>query len=532
VLFDTQGPLPGYPCTVKGLPPPKGQSNCLQNYDFRTPGPLTLRYALGGSRNIPAVKANLIVGTDKVIGIANKMMGNPDGYNCYSDTKLTKTTQCYGASAIGDGAFLHLDDHVNGFGTFSRLGTVIPRTYILKITNSANKTIQEFKQPKGEQAIRADSAYIVNDMASDPNASYLPAGFYKFHRYKGWNFGIKTGTTNNGFDGLMASWSTQYAAVAWVGYHTRNKAMSGAMEYMTAPIVRSWMLGAHDKISTPVNWNKPSSVKTLPAYVVRTHVGIGSVEPSPSTDLFPGWYTGNTGSTSNKPQTIDVVSNKLATDCTPERARKTIDNAAANSFSVDKFVEGSGGGSAQQNDDVHICGEAQPTISFANPPASCNGSCDFTVIVGQGAHALSSDQFPGTLNLIINGQTVQTHNVSSPGVYTFSGINSSGSQQVTAQVIDSVLYDASTATSTDFSGGGGGSGSIELSVEGAGSGKYKFSWNSISGGSPYQICIDTNITPDFVCSEGSSGDTRTVAGGNRKAYISANNGAQSSTTGF
>ncbi|MGC1176448.1 MAG: transglycosylase domain-containing protein, partial [Candidatus Saccharimonadales bacterium] len=140
VLYDTQGPLPGYPCTNKTLPPPKGQGNCLEDYDFIYPGPLTLRYALGGSRNVPAVKAMLssvpndsstgrVDSVNKVISTASAMMDNKydqsknhSSYNCYSDEALTKTTQCYGASAIGDGAFLHLDDHVNGLSTLARLG--------------------------------------------------------------------------------------------------------------------------------------------------------------------------------------------------------------------------------------------------------------------------------------------------------------------------------------------------------------------------------------------------------------------------
>jgi membrane peptidoglycan carboxypeptidase len=71
VLYDTQGPLEGYPCTNRTMGRNKG--NCLQDYDFRYPGPLTLRYALGGSRNVPAVKAMLIVGIDKTIETANKL---------------------------------------------------------------------------------------------------------------------------------------------------------------------------------------------------------------------------------------------------------------------------------------------------------------------------------------------------------------------------------------------------------------------------------------------------------------------------
>jgi membrane peptidoglycan carboxypeptidase len=156
VLYDTQGALPGYPCTNKQQP--KNGGNCLEDYDFIYPGPLTLRYALGGSRNVPAVKAMLlaspndkstghVTSVNKVISTASSMMYNTyndskhrSSYNCYADEALTQTSQCYGAAAIGDGAFLHLDDHVNGLATLARLGKAIPHTYILKIADAAAKT--------------------------------------------------------------------------------------------------------------------------------------------------------------------------------------------------------------------------------------------------------------------------------------------------------------------------------------------------------------------------------------------------------
>ena len=76
--------------------------------------------------------------------------------------------------------------------------------------------------PRGTQVVRQDTAYIVDNMASDPTASYLPAGFYKWQHYNGWDSAVKTGTTNNSFDGLMMSWNTQFAVGSWVGYHTRT----------------------------------------------------------------------------------------------------------------------------------------------------------------------------------------------------------------------------------------------------------------------------------------------------------------------
>lgn len=472
ILYDNKAPLPGYPCTNKNHPKSDKTANCLHDYDFRFPDAITLRYALGGSRNIPAVKAMLaavpndtsagrVASINKVVTTTEAMMGNPEGYRCYQPgidiftAAKEDEAQCYGSAAIGDGAYLHLDDHVNGLATIARNGAYVPRTYILKITDSSNKVINEFKQPTGKQVIKTDSAYIVNNMMSDPSASYL-SGNNKFHRYKGWNFAIKTGTTNDAFDGLMASWSTQYTAVTWVGYHTRNKAMTGFMETMTAPIVRSWMQGAHDASGVKaINWTQPSGIKTLPAYRVRSKVsnGLGETIPSSDTDIYPSWYTPPKNS-ANSAQTIDQVSNKLATACTPERAKKVVGGANSNAFSADPFVGTSGGAAATTAaDDIHNCNDAKPLITLAAPD-TCKGAgdCAFTVTVLQGTHPLSSAQFPGTVTLTINGQQIDSRAVSeSPTTLTFTySPTTEGTAKVEATVIDSVLYSSSESANVSF----------------------------------------------------------------------------------
>lgn len=469
VLYDSQGALPGYACTIKGSPPPRGNSNCLQDYDFRYPGPLSLRYALGGSRNVPAVKAMLTVGTDKVIGTANSMMAAPNAYKCFTPGADVNTatkadeSQCYGASALGDGAYLHLDNHVNGLATLARMGSAIPASYILQIKDSANKTLFQWKQPKGTQVIRQDTAYIVNNMASDPNASYLPFGYYKWHNYNGWHTAIKTGTTNNGFDGLMMAWNTQYAVGSWVGYHTRNQALAGAMEYSTTPLARGFMTAALDRLhKTPDTWKEPGDIQHLPAFVVRNHVGIGSVEPSPGTEIYPSWYKQQSTTVQNV--TMDKVSGKIATSCTPALAKqKPNANQSASKFSIDIFYPPGQGSSASTtttaSDDVHSCSDSSPTIdSFfvggqdasGGKTINCDSTCQITTNVSAGTHPFNDGnypQYPGTVNLVVNGKVVQSKKVSSSTTVSFTY---SGSGQVTMaiQVIDSVLYSATSSSST------------------------------------------------------------------------------------
>lgn len=453
VLYDTQAPLPGYPCTNKSLPPPRGQGNCLWDYDFRFPGPLTLRYALGGSRNVPAVKAMLTVGVDETIKVADSL-GLDSGYKCYLDDTLTKEGPCYASSAIGDGAYLKLDEHVHGFATISRNGNKVPHTYILKIEDSKGDIIKKWEESqKGEQVVREDSAYIVQDMLSDPNASYFPFG-RKPHRFNGnkgtWKFAMKTGTTNDAKDGWMMGFSAKYAAGVWVGYHNRQVEMSGTMENMTQPIWQGWMNEAHRDL-TPEDWKRPSDLQMLPAFVIRSHVGIGSVEPSPATDLFPAWFKKRT--ISNKAQIIDIISNKLATDCTPPRARKTVTGGDAGSFSSDQFVNGGTGSmNTSQKDDVHKCSDIKPTVRLSINPAGGN-KYQLVADVTSGTHPLSSAEHPGTIIFSVDNKQVHTRQVNNSGIVTYVyTADSSGSHTVTVTLVDSVLYD-STDTATFNSSG-------------------------------------------------------------------------------
>ena len=555
VLYDSQSALPGYPCTNKALP--KHGGNCLEDYDFIYPGAITLRYALGGSRNVPAVKAMLsavpndtsngrVKSVDKVISTASSMMDNPyikgSTYNCYADEALTKTAQCYGAAAIGDGAFLHLDDHVNGLATLGRLGNAIPHTYILQINDASGKSIYKWTQPKGKQVVKADSAYIVDSMASDPNASYLPgscssstctplsSGGYKFQRDNGSTFAVKTGTTNDGFDGLMTSWSSKYAVVSWVGNHMRNKDISlngrVAMETLTEPLTRGMMEAAHAGKSA-ASWTQPSDIKVAPAYVLRKHIHYGDIEPSPANDLYPSWYVG--GSKTNTSETIDKVSGKVATSCTPPLAKQSATNSNAANWNVDYWNGGSPntnsspkatGNTAEATDDVHNCNDSSPVVTLTAPSNCGPGACTITITASQGTHALSGGSYTaspaGTVSVELNGKTIQTFTMDQGGVYTnsfsytptFTGVST---MKVT--VVDSVLYSGSDSKDINFT-----------SAQPLTLGNISSNSISWSGGTPnYSVTRDG--TPILTCTDISATTCNTNTNGHHTYEIKDSNGS-------
>jgi len=233
--------------------------------------------------------------------------------------------------------------------------------------------------------------------------------------------------------------------------------------------------------------------------------------------LFPSWYKANSKKTGSA-QVIDKVSGKLATECTPERAKETVNNAAANQFSADKFVPGglAGAKANGEKDDVHKCGDTPPSISLS---PSGDG---YTATVSQGIYPISSEKFKGVVNFIVDGQIIRSFEVTSNGQsVTLPASALTGSGTLTAQVIDSVLYEGTASIA--FS-----SGSNEITLSGSGG---NFTWNSISGGSPYKLCYSSS-TVSLTCTgniTSLSYPIPSISGSNKKAYIQANNGTQSNS---
>jgi hypothetical protein len=251
------------------------------------------------------------------------------------------------------------------------------------------------------------------------------------------------------------------------------------MEVLTAPLAKGWMEFAHKDLK-PVPWNRPSGVKTAPAYVVRTHVGVGSVEPSPSTDLYPSWYTPKTANNSN--QTIDIVSNKLATNCTPDRAKKQTTGGDATLFSVDVFVGGGANADTSASDDVHKCDDGPPNIVITSSGDNCSGTCTISVTASAGRRAdgttipLSADG-RGTIQVVIDGQVVQSFDANSTSLsFTYTG---SGQKEVRVELIDSLYYYATDTTTINFSGG------LSLDSAKISDGNTKFTWSGGTG--PYTV---------------------------------------------
>ncbi|HBV33492.1 TPA: hypothetical protein DEB72_03170 [Patescibacteria group bacterium] len=250
------------------------------NYDDKEHGPVTLRQALAGSLNIPAVKLLYLTGVEKVLDTAELM-----GYSTFGDRRR------FGLSLVLGGAEVKLIDHVNGFATLARDGQYLPYAGILKIEDANGKTLEEFKQPAAKEALPPPAARQVTNILSDNNARAYIFGASNYLTLPDRPVAAKTGTTNDYHDAWTLGYTPKLAAGVWVG-NSNNDAMKRGADgsVVAAPIWQSFM--------KQVLANQPveSFTEPEPSYVDKP--------------MLNGQVTGSD-------VLIDRASGRLATDLTP-----------------------------------------------------------------------------------------------------------------------------------------------------------------------------------------------------------------------
>ncbi|HEU5121671.1 MAG TPA: transglycosylase domain-containing protein, partial [Candidatus Saccharimonadales bacterium] len=162
----------------------------LNNADRNFMGNITIRKALGLSRNVPAVKAMYIAGIEPTWQTI-RALGNTNYCTQGADAQAGLS------SAIG-GCGTRQIDHVNAFASLGRMGVYKPTSSVLEVKNSQGEVIKKFKD-ESKQVLDPQAAYIVSDILSDDSAR---AGLYGAHRYGLWIPGVrtavKTGTSDKG----------------------------------------------------------------------------------------------------------------------------------------------------------------------------------------------------------------------------------------------------------------------------------------------------------------------------------------------
>ncbi len=234
ILFDTPTEFSSE-CTPSGTPKyPEAVCYKPQNYEGGYKGPITIRYALGASRNIPAVKAIYLVGIQPVINLA-KIMG----------VSNLEDASKYGLSLALGSADVSLLDMTSAYGVFANDGVRNNVTGILKIEDENGKILEEYESsPK--KVLNEQVARMMNDILSDPAARN---SIFVKNYFKDDIVALKTGTTNNSRDAWTIGYTPTVVMGAWMG-NNNNKPMSQiASALIVSPMWKQYM----DFILTKVN---------------------------------------------------------------------------------------------------------------------------------------------------------------------------------------------------------------------------------------------------------------------------------------
>ncbi|MDZ4244012.1 MAG: transglycosylase domain-containing protein [Candidatus Doudnabacteria bacterium] len=232
-----------------------GRDYIPKNYDGRTRGPISMRQALQGSLNIPAVKTLMLVGIDDAINTAESM-----GLTTLGDRSR------YGPALVLGGAEVKLLEHTAGFGTFAAGGVKYETAAILKIEDSKGKILQQFS-PKPRLALDPEIAYLINDVLSDNEARmFIFANRKNVLTLPDRKVAAKTGTTQDFRDAWTIGYVPSLATGVWVGNNDNSPMRSGADGlYAAAPIWNEFMKKALALTQTPPeNFARPEGIVEIP----------------------------------------------------------------------------------------------------------------------------------------------------------------------------------------------------------------------------------------------------------------------------
>jgi len=234
---------------VPGQPP-----YCPRNYDSQFHGPNQMRFTLGNSYNIPAVKMLAANTVEAMIATASAM-----GITTFEDPSR------YGLSLTLGGGEVKMVDMAVAFGVFANSGLRVELTPILEVKNYLGTVLEkidlENELPAGEKVLPPEVTYLISHILLDNNARTAAFGSSSELVIPNHAVSVKTGTTDDLRDNWTIGFTPSYLVTTWIG-NNDNTPMN--------PYLVSGVTGAapiwHDIITQvladqPDEWpNKPENI--------------------------------------------------------------------------------------------------------------------------------------------------------------------------------------------------------------------------------------------------------------------------------
>ncbi len=191
------------------------------NYDSKYRGPIQLRFALGNSINVPAVKMLARVGIKPVMQQAYNM-----GITNWQPTQANLNSVGY--SLVLGGRETTLLQEVTAYGVFANAGIRIDPYAIEKVTDDKGNVLYQHQTTSGERVLPTDVCFLISHILLDNNARIMEFGPYSKLVVPGHTVSVKTGTTDNKRDNWTIGYTPSYVVGVWVG-NNDNSPMNQAI---------------------------------------------------------------------------------------------------------------------------------------------------------------------------------------------------------------------------------------------------------------------------------------------------------------
>lgn len=192
-----------------------------ENYDGKFRGPIQLRYALGNSINVPAVKTLALVGIKDVLQTATDL-----GITTLPPTQ--ETLNRVGLSLTLGGGEVRLLDLTAAYGAFMNGGLKVEPISILKVEDMNGKLLEETQIKKGKRVLSEGEAFLMANVLSDNSARAEVFGTNSLLNISGRQIAVKTGTTNDKRDNWTIGGNSQAVVGVWVGNNDNSPMLNVA----------------------------------------------------------------------------------------------------------------------------------------------------------------------------------------------------------------------------------------------------------------------------------------------------------------
>lgn len=194
------------------------------NYDGKFRGPIQVRFALGNSINIPAIKMLAMVGIKNVMQKAYEM-----GISNWEPTDAN--LKDVGYSLVLGGRVVRLVDEVEAYGVFANGGNKQPLVSILEVKDSKGNDLYKYNPPSPQRVLSQEVSFLISHILLDNNARLIDFGAYSQLVVRGHtSVSVKTGTTNDFKDNWTVGYTPSFVVGVWVGNNdnsSMNKIASG-----------------------------------------------------------------------------------------------------------------------------------------------------------------------------------------------------------------------------------------------------------------------------------------------------------------